>query len=92
MRRCFSDTGKDSYQNIASATPAKLRITACFSDTGKRSVSGHRFSDAVSGTVENGFSHCFASTATAYAIPSCFWICSSGTPLVSGTMVFTQIN
>jgi hypothetical protein len=28
----------------------------------------------------------------ACSIPSCFWICSNGTPLVSGTMVFTQIN
>ena len=27
-----------------------------------------------------------------YSIPSCFWICSSGTPFVSGTIVFTQIN
>ena len=25
-----------------------------------------------------------------YSIPSCFWICSRGTPLVSGTIVETQ--
>lgn len=28
----------------------------------------------------------------ACSIPSCFWICSNGTPFVSGTMVFTQIS
>ena len=27
-----------------------------------------------------------------YSIPSCFWICSSGTPFVSGTMVFTHTS
>lgn len=27
-----------------------------------------------------------------YSIPSCFCICSKGIPLVSGTIVFTQIN
>ena len=27
-----------------------------------------------------------------YSIPKRIWICSSGTPLVSGTMVFTQIS
>ncbi len=27
-----------------------------------------------------------------YSIPNCLWICSSGTPFVSGTMVFTQIS
>src|SRR5260370_15452637 len=25
-------------------------------------------------------------------MPNCFWICSSGKPFVSGTMVFTQTN
>src|SRR6202158_1189796 len=28
----------------------------------------------------------------AYSMPSCFWICSSGTPFVSGTIVFTQMS
>src|SRR5437899_9085955 len=28
----------------------------------------------------------------AYSMPSCFWICSSGIPFVSGTNVFTQIS
>jgi len=27
-----------------------------------------------------------------YSMPSCFWISSSGTPFVSGTMVFTQMT
>ena len=27
-----------------------------------------------------------------YSIPSCFWICSNGTPFVSGTIVFTQMS
>jgi hypothetical protein len=27
-----------------------------------------------------------------YSIPSCLWICSSGTPFVSGTMVFTHTS
>ena len=30
--------------------------------------------------------------AQPYSMPSCFWICSSGTPFVSGTVVFTQMS
>src|SRR5665213_4240921 len=27
-----------------------------------------------------------------HSMPSCCWICASGTPLVSGTIVFTQMS
>ena len=87
MGAVVGDYNNDGWRNVASSPPY-LSVTAGHARTGARCGNGtnhHRGHLPIFGLP---FTECMPSDA--YSIPSCPWIRSRGTPLVSGTIVFTQ--